>query len=59
MIRAHFDLYYKKKVQLFLIWNYDFDGRTEYSFMAGTDQGNTAFGLIREYNDKIKADAEK
>ncbi len=50
MVKRHYSTYLAQKVQLSLIWNYALRGEIEYSFKAGTDYGNMAFGYMRKYN---------
>ena len=47
-------MHLSQKVQLSLIWNYPLKGDIEWSFKAGTEYGNMAFGFMRSYNNKFK-----
>jgi len=47
-------MHLSQKVQLSLIWNYALKGDIEWSFKAGTEYGNMAFGFMRRYNNKFK-----
>ncbi len=50
-VKKHYSAYLSQKVQLSLIWNYALRGEIEWSFKAGTDYGDMAFGYIRKYNN--------
>lgn len=54
MVKKHYAAQYSQKIQLSLIWNYALRGEIEWSFKAGTDYGDMAFGLMRRYNALLK-----
>lgn len=54
MVKKHYIAQYAQKIQLSLIWNYAYDGDVEWSFKAGTEYGDMAFGLMRRYNELFK-----
>ncbi len=49
-VKRHYSTYLSQKVQLSLIWNYALRGEIEWSFKAGTEYGDMAFGYMRKYN---------
>lgn len=54
IVKRHYSMHLSQKVQLSLIWNYALKGDIEWSFKAGTEYGNMAFGFMRRYNNKFK-----
>jgi len=52
-VTRHYQAHYANRVQLSLVWNFDYDGGTEHSFKADTDRGDFTFGLMRKYNKKF------
>lgn len=55
VVKRHYSAYFSQRIQLSLIWNYALRGDIEWSFKAGTGEGDMAFGLMRRYNGKFKA----
>jgi hypothetical protein len=53
-VKKHYAAQYAQKIQLSLIWNYAYKGDIEYSFKAGTLNGDMAFELMRRYNNLFK-----
>jgi len=49
----HYAAHLYGRVQLSMVWNYDYDGGTEWSFKADTDWGDATFKLMRQYNVKF------